>query len=129
MKKTDFQIGLNHPDFTGIRETMDAALNHTLLRMTDGNFSEGSVTLKIVIEIAEDQQGNVDPETGEIIRKPVFGGKVSINIPQKASADIPTVIGNKLEYDAERKRFVMINPQISMDELLSEEDSEEEPEE
>lgn len=127
MKMTDYQIGINHPDFSHIRETMDKCLNTTLQKMISRHFTEGSVTIKIDIGIKdnpEDPSVEVDPETGEIMPVPTFGGKVTINIPQKASASLPAVFGHGLRYDDENERYLMINPQISMDELIPDETAE-----
>ena len=124
MKKTDYQIGINHPDFTNIREALDKCLNTTLQKMVSRHFTEGTVTMKIDIGLKtdpEDPAVEIDPETGEIMPVPTFGGKVTINIPQKASASLPAIFGHGLRYDDENGSFLMINPQISMDELISDE--------
>lgn len=112
----NFDLSLDNDILKKFKQVVDVALQQAVRRMIAKDAKEGTVTMKIGIGFPLDAE--VDPETGELVRSPIFEGKVSINIPEKIDADIPMIGGSRLVRMGEG--YKLIDPQISMDEIMEE---------
>lgn len=116
-------IGILHPAFKGMREQFNGALRVCLQQMKEKGASESSVTLKLNITVDPMKQ-EVSPE-GRMMDEPELKWKIGINIPMKASFTGETKHGQKMLMD-DHGNFVLIDPQISIEDVLNEEETEEE---
>lgn len=92
--------------FITARENFDLLLQRLFKSMEKNNSDEGSITLKVDLQMSQDWVP--DGEGGSIeINKPVIKHKVSIAVPVKDSMDGKKDAGMNLIYDEDLKRYVL----------------------
>ena len=115
MKKTHFDISIDHAMMIGAKAAFDTCLRAAVNRAIATGSDEGSATLKISFEIFT----SVDQETGELNRLPVLKYKAGYTVPMKESMDATIAESSRIVEGDEG--FLLVNGQISMDELMAEE--------
>ena len=123
MKKRQFEIGIDHAMMIGAKAAFDACLKRAVMKAIGTGSDEGSASLRISFEILT----AVNDETGELKRMPVFKYKAGYSVPMKDSLDATIGESSRL-VQGEDGDMLLVNGQISMDELLEEMREEEEPE-
>lgn len=116
MKKTHFDISIDHAMMIGAKAAFDTCLRQAVAKAISTGSDEGSATLKISFDIFS----TTDKETGEYKRSPVFKFKAGYSVPMKESIDATIAESSRLEqHDDEWK---LINGQVSIDELIKDEE-------
>ena len=113
-KKKQFDISIDHPMLKSAKESFDYCLRVAIEKAIATGSDEGSATLKISFEIFSTMD-----EHGEINRTPEMKYKAGYSVPMKESLDATITEKSKLVRDPE-VGFMLINGQISMDELMAE---------
>ena len=117
MKK--FELGIDHPILKGAKQAFSTCMKIALQKAIETGSMEGSATVKISFEIYKKS----DEGTGEIKMQPDIKFKAGYSVPMKDSID-----GSIVEESEIRVRdgdFILINNQISMEELLEDEEDDE----
>lgn len=92
--------------FTAARENFDLLLQRLFKSMEKNVSNEGSITLKVDLEMVQDWVPDGDGGSKEVNR-PVIKHKVSIAVPVKDSIDSKKDTGMDLVYDEDLKRYVL----------------------
>ena len=116
-KKHHFEISIDHAMMIGAKAAYDTCLRAAVAKAISTGSDEGSATLKIGFEIFS----SLDTETGEYRRTPVFKYKAGYTVPMKESLDATIAESSRL-YPDDDVGFILVNGQISMDELMAEEE-------
>ena len=115
MKKQQFEISIDHAMMVGAKSAFDTCLRAAVAKAIGTGSDEGSATLRISFEILS----TMDQETGEVRRMPVFKYKAGYSVPMKDSIDATIGESSRLIHDDD-VGFMLVNGQVSMDELLAE---------
>lgn len=92
--------------FATARENFDLLMQRFFKSMEKNNSDEGSITLKVDLQMSQDWVP--DGKGGSIeINKPVIKHKVSIAVPVKDSMDGKKDAGMNLVWDEELERYVL----------------------
>ena len=119
MKKQQFDISIDHAMMIPAKSVFDTCLQMAVKKAIRTGSDEGNATLRISFEIVT----AIDNETGELKRMPVFKYKAGYSVPMKESMDATIAMSSRLiEKDGEWK---LVNGQVSMDELMAEDEQEE----
>ena len=118
-KKQQFEISIDHAMMIGAKAAFDTCLRSAVTKAIGTGSDEGTATLKISFEILT----AMDQETGEIRRMPVFKYKAGYSVPMKESMDATIGGSSRLVHDDEIG-YMLVNGQVSMDELLAEDEPE-----
>ena len=118
-KKQQFEISIDHAMMIGAKAAFDTCLRAAVAKAIGTGSDEGSATLKISFEVLT----AMDSETGEIRRMPVFKYKAGYSVPMKDSMDATIAESSRLIPDDD-VGFILVNGQVSMDELLAEDEPE-----
>ena len=116
MKKLQFEISIDHAMMIGAKAAFDTCLRAAIAKEISTGSDEGSATLKISFEIFS----SLDTETGEWKRTPVLKYKAGYSVPMKESMDATIAESSRL-VPSDESGWLMINGQVSMDELMAEE--------
>ena len=116
-KKQQFEISIDHAMMIGAKAAFDTCLRAAVAKAIGTGSDEGSATLKISFEIFS----SLDTETAEYRRTPVFKYKAGYSVPMKESMDATIAESSRLMPD-EESGWLMVNGQVSIDELLAEEE-------
>ncbi len=116
MKKQQFEISIDHAMMIGAKEAFDTCLRAAIAKAISTGSDEGSATLKINFEIFS----ALDQQTGEYRRKPVMKYKAGYSVPMKASIDDDIIGKDSRLVPSDESGWLMINGQVSMDELMAE---------
>ena len=116
MKKQQFEISIDHPMMIGAKAAFDTCLRMAIAKAIDTGSYEGSATLRISFEIFS----VVDAETGEYKHSPVLKYKAGFSVPMKESMDATIAESSRLV--PARDEYMLVNGQISMDELMEDEE-------
>ena len=116
MKKERFEISIDHAMMIGAKAAFDTCLRAAITKAISTGSDEGSATLRISFEIFS----SLDTETGEWKRTPVLKYKAGYSVPMKESMDATIAESSRLVHDDEIG-YMLVNGQVSMDELLAEE--------
>ena len=119
MKKKQFELGIDHGMMVGAKSAFDTCLRAAVAKAIGTGSDEGSATLRISFEILS----TMDQETGEVRRMPVFKYKAGYSVPMKDSIDATIGESSRLIHDDD-VGFMLVNGQVSMDELLAENEPE-----
>ena len=119
MKKQQFEISIDHAMMIGAKAAFDTCLRGAVAKAIGTGSDEGSATLKISFEILS----TLDQETGEVRRMPVFKYKAGYSVPMKDSIDATIAENSRLIHDDD-VGFMLVNGQVSMDELMAEKEDE-----
>lgn len=118
MKKQPFEIGIDHPMLIGAKAGFDTCLRMAIAKAIGTGSNEGSATLKVSFEI----YATTDRENGEVKNTPSMKWKAGYNVPMKDSMDAEICESSILVRTAEG--YQLVNGQISMEELIREDDEE-----
>ena len=118
MKKQQFDISIDHAMMIGAKAAFDTCLRMAVAKAIGTGSDEGSATLRISFDIAT----GMDQETGEMKRLPVFKYKAGYSVPMKESMDATIAESSRLVES--RDGWKLINGQVSMDELMAEDEQE-----
>jgi hypothetical protein len=119
MKKQQFEISIDHAMLIGAKSAFDTCLRAAVAKAIGTGSDEGSATLKISFEVLT----AVDSETGELRRMPVFKYKAGYTVPMKESMDATIGESSRLVH-SDDIGWMLVNGQVSMDELLAEDEPE-----
>ena len=117
MKKQQFEISIDHAMMIGAKAAFDTCLRAAVAKAISTGSDEGSATLRVSFEIL----GTLDNETGEWKRLPVFKYKAGYAVPMKDSLDA-TIAENSRLIPGDESGWLLVNGQVSMDELMAEEE-------
>ena len=117
MSKERFEIGIDHGMMIGAKAAFDTCLRAAVIKAISTGSNEGSATLKISFEIVT----TMDQDTGEVKRLPVFKYKAGYSVPMKESVDATIAESSRLIQRGENE-YMLINGQVSMDELMEEDE-------
>lgn len=100
------ELTLESDTFEQVRNTFDTLLQRLFQKMEKNESDEGSITLKVDVNIISD---SMDDGEGNhrIIHRPIMKHKITTSVPVKDSFDGKKDTGMALEYDEELKRFVL----------------------
>ena len=115
MNKQQFEISIDHTMMTGAKVAFDTCLRRAIAKAIGTGSDEGSASLKISFEILT----SVDSESGETRRIPLLKYKAAYSVPMKESVDATIAESSRL-IQGEDGGLLLINGQVSMDELLAE---------
>ena len=119
MSKERFEIGIDHGMMIGAKAAFDTCLRAAVTKAISTGSNEGSATLKISFEIVT----TMDQDTGEVKRMPVFKYKAGYSVPMKESVDATIGESSRLVH-SDDIGWMLVNGQVSMDELLAEDEPE-----
>ena len=114
-KKKQFELRIDHPMLIGAKAAFDTCLQAAIDKAISTGSDEGSATLKISFEIFS----TTDMETGEFKRSPILKYKAGYSVPMKESLEATIAEKSRL-VETDGNGFLLINGQISMDELMAE---------
>lgn len=100
------EMTLESDTFQVARETFNLMLQKLFKKMEQSDMDEGSIDLKISIELNEDYVPQDDGTTVRI-KKPLIKHKISTVVPVKDSMDGKRDTGMRLVYDENLKRYVL----------------------
>ena len=119
MSKKQFEIGIDHPMMKGAKQAFDKCLQIAVSRAIATGSDEGSANLRISFEVLT----SVNEETGDTKRMPMFKYKAGYSVPMKESMDATIGESSRLVH-SDDIGWMLVNGQVSMDELLAEEKEE-----
>ena len=117
-KKQQFEISIDHAMMIGAKAGFDTCLRMAVAKAIETGSDEGSATLRISFDIMT----AVDSESGELKRMPVFKYKDGYSVPMKESMDATIAESSRLMEG--KDGWKLVNGQVSMDELLEEDEPE-----
>lgn len=100
------EITMDSETFAQVRENFDLLLQKLFQKMQQNNSDEGSITLKVDVNMVDDYIPGEDGETRRI-SKPVLKHKINTTVPVKDSIDGKKDSGMELVYDEDLKRYVL----------------------
>ena len=112
------ELSLDHPVLAQAKLVMDNCLNAMVSKAIETGSMEGTVTLKISMEIED----ALDKQTGEIIKRPTIKFKVGWAVPIKNSAEGKLITDSHLARDNDGDWW-LINNQLSVEDILAEIDT------
>lgn len=115
MRRVD--LGINNPILESARMGFDECLKMAVNRATRTGSLEGSATLKVGFQLKE----AIDAETGETYLAPSIQFKAGYTVPMKDSIDGKIIEASRI-FKGPEGEWLLVNNQITMDELLAEED-------
>lgn len=115
-----FDIGLNHPLLIPARRAFNECLKIAVRKAITTKSYEGSASLKVSFEISE----VMNVETKEIEKVPAFKFKAGYSVPMKDSIEGKVIDRATLQMD-DGFGWILVNDQISMDELIGNKEAEE----
>ncbi len=118
MKKR-FELSLDHPALAGVKIDFEDCLKKMVTKAIGIGSMEGTVALKIHVEILE----ATSEETAEVQMMPVIKYKVSWSVPIKDGTEGKIPGGGQLVRSPDGE-WCLINNQISMEDLLEEDNKE-----
>ena len=111
-----FEISIDHEALKSAKQGFDACMKHAIARAIGTGSNEGSVTLKVSFEINE----KIDDVTGVTRREPDIRFKTAFSVPLKGGID-GKVIDQVVLMQNDKGDLIMVNGQVSMDEILGDE--------
>lgn len=109
-----FELCIDHPMLKEAKFGFDASLKAMVAQAIKTKSMEGTATLRIHFEIEEDVS-----DDGELIKRPEISFKASYTVPLKSECTGKIIERSRIERNREGA-WILINGQISMDELLEE---------
>lgn len=117
MKKEQFEISIDHSIMKAAKLSFDQCLKLAISKAISTGADEGSAALKISFDIYQ----TMNEKTGEYERKPIFKFKTGYAVPTKETID--GKIAEQSQLVSGPDGYMIINGQISMDEILAEEEA------
>ena len=112
-----FELSIDNPVLAGAKIDFEGNLKRMVSKAVATGSMEGSATLKISMEIMDVK----DMETGEIRRMPVIKYKTGWSVPIKENTEGKLPLNSQLVVNPEGE-WCLINNQVTVDELLAEEE-------
>ena len=112
-----FELSIDNPVLMSAKASLDSCLRTMVSKAVSTGSFEGSVTLKISMEIVE----KLIEQTGEWVREPVIKFKAGWSVPIKENEEGKLPAGNQLVRNPEGE-WCLISNQVSMAELMGGED-------
>lgn len=100
------EITMDSDTFAQVRENFDMLSQKLFQKMQQNNSDEGSITLKIDVNMTDDYIPD-ENGTARRISKPILKHKISTTVPVKDSFDGKKDTGMELVYDEELGRYVL----------------------
>lgn len=100
------EITMDSDTFAQVRENFDMLLQRLFQKMQQNNSDEGSITLKIDVNMSDDYIPD-ESGTARRISKPILKHKITTTVPVKDSFDGKKDTGMELVYDEELGRYVL----------------------
>lgn len=117
------ELNISGETFRELREQMNRAMNNGIRGMREKGVDECTVTAKIRIEILDDEpvmKGDMSTVRMDTLK---IDGKVTLTLPVKGEVKLPTKLG--LKCIGSGGGFMVMDDQISIDEILQEDDNDE----
>lgn len=117
------ELNISGETFRELREQMNRAMNNGIRGMREKGVDECTVTAKIRIEILDDEpvmKGDMSTVRMDTLK---IDGKVTLTLPVKGEVKLPTKMG--LKCIGNGGGFMVMDDQISIDEILQEDDNDE----
>lgn len=117
------ELNISGETFRELREQMNRAMNNGIRGMREKGVDECTVTAKIRIEILDDEpvmKGDMSTVRMDTLK---IDGKVTLTLPVKGEVKLPTKMG--LKCIGSGGGFMVMDDQISIDEILQEDDNDE----
>jgi hypothetical protein len=117
------ELNISGETFRELREQMNRAMNNGIRGMREKGVDECTVTAKIRIEILDDEpvmKGDMSTVRMDTLK---INGKVTLTLPVKGEVKLPTKMG--LKCIGSGGGFMVMDDQISIDEILQEDDNDE----
>jgi len=117
------ELNISGETFRELREQMNRAMNNGIRGMREKGVDECTVTAKIRIEILDDEpvmKGDMSTVRMDTLK---IDGKVTLTLPVKGEVKLPTKLG--LKCIGRGGGFMVMDDQISIDEILQEDDDDE----
>ena len=118
MKK--FELDIDNPILSTAKTGLNTCMQMAIAKAIATGSNEGSVTMKISF-VMED---GVNEDTGETEMKPDIKYKVGYSVPMKESMEAKVLQNCRLMHGPEG-RWLLVDNQISMDELMGEDEEDE----
>ena len=118
MKRAD--LNLDNPILIAAKDAFNSCLKMAVAKAIDTGSNEGSVTLKVAFSM----ESSADNQTGEIEMLPEIKFKAGYSVPMKESMEATVMTGCRLLHGPGGK-WLLVDNQISMDELMEEDEEEE----
>ena len=113
-----FELSIDHQMLKAAKIGFDACLKAMVAKAISTGSMEGSATLKVNFEITEE----TDKDTGEIYKQPEIRFKATYSVPLKQGCE-GTIIEKSRIIQGRDGAWMLVNNQISMDELMKGEGS------
>lgn len=111
----DHLLRIDNPVLACAKASLDFCLQEMMKKAVKTGSMEGTVTLKIAVELEEWK----DQDTGEIFLKPEIKYKATSSVPMKSDLD-GKVMGLKRMQRNIDGDWLLVDNQVSMDELMEE---------
>ena len=108
-------LRIDNPVLACAKASLDFCLQEMMKKADKTGSMEGTVTLKIAVELEE----RTDSETGEYFLKPEIKYKATSSVPMKSDLD-GKVMGLKRMQRNNDGDWLLVDNQVSMDELMEE---------
>ena len=112
-----FELSIDNPVLMSAKASLDSCLKMMVGKAVSTGSFEGSVTLKISMEIEE----KLLDQTGEWVREPVIKFKAGWSVPIKENEEGKLPAGHQLVRNPEGE-WCLISNQVSIEELMGGED-------
>ena len=118
MKEKQFDISIDHAMMIGAKAAFDTCLRAAVGKAIATGSDEGSAALRISFEVTT----TMDEDSGELRRFPVFKYKAGYSVPMKESMDATIAESSRIVPGGDG--YLLVNGQVSIDELLAEDEPE-----
>ncbi len=115
-----FDLDIDNPILEAAKIGLNTCMQMAIAKAIETGSNEGSVTMKISF-VMED---GVNEDTGETEMKPDIKYKVGYSVPMKESMEAKVLQNCRLMHGPEG-RWLLVDNQISMDELMGEDEEDE----
>ena len=115
-----FELSIDHPMLKGAKAAFDACMKAMVAKAIHTGSMEGTAKLAIGFEIREE----ADEATGMIKEKPEIRFKAAYTVPIKYGCDGKITEDSQL-LKRDKGGYILLNGQISIDELMDEAEDEE----
>ena len=114
-EKNRFDLCIDHPILTQARISFDQCLKQMIAKAIETGSDEGTATLKLAVVIPK----ILNQDTNEWEMKPTIKFKAGYSVPMKSGCD-GIILEKSTLVENGVGGFLLVNDQISMDELLEE---------
>lgn len=111
----NFELSIDHSLLAAAKIGFDVCLKQMIERAIETGSLEGTVTLKVGFDIHQ----MTEEETGEVYREPEISFKANYAVPLKQGVDGKVIERSRI-VEKRDGGWMLVNNQVSMDELLEE---------